>query len=90
MIIEQIYASTIGYGKLTIQLKQAWLDHFDSWSPNVLRAHTKKREQSGGFLEIEWALGRRSRWRGSNLRHIFIQLTCQYCSESKLNFHDKI
>ena len=53
MIIEQLYALTTGYSKLTSRIKRAWLAQFGSCTPSQLRAQIKGLAESGGFLEIE-------------------------------------
>ena len=53
MIIEQLYALTTEYSKMTSRIKRAWLSQFDSWSPSQLRAQIKVLAESGGFLELE-------------------------------------
>ena len=53
MIIEQLYALITGYGQLISRRKRAWLNQFDSWSPNQIRSQLKGLAKFGGFLEIE-------------------------------------
>ena len=77
MIVEQLYALITGYSKVTSRIKRAWLAQFDSWTSSQLRAQIKGLAESGGFLEIELAFGYHGRWRGINLRHIYILLLFQ-------------
>ena len=53
MILEKLYALITEYGKLTSRLNRAWLNQFNSWSLNQLRAQLKGLAESGGFSEIE-------------------------------------
>ena len=51
MIIEQVYAMNISYGKLTSRVKRAMLNQFDCCTPSLrlLRAQFKGLAESGGF-----------------------------------------
>ena len=87
MIVEQLYALITGYSKFTSRIKRAWLAQFDSWTPSQLRAQIKGLAESGGFLEIEETFGCYCRWRGINLRHIYILLLFQCCIEVRRKLH---
>ena len=77
MIVQQLYALVTGFSKLTSRMKRAWLAQFDSWSSSQLRTQIKELAESGGFLEIDYTFGYHGRWRGINLRHIYILLLFQ-------------
>ena len=79
MVVEQLYALITGYSKLTSRIKRAWLAQFNSWSSTQLRAQITGLAESGGFLEVEYNFGYHGRWRGINLRLIYILLVFQCC-----------
>ena len=53
VIVEQLYAHTTKYSKLTSRIKRVWLAQFNSWTPIQLWAQVIGLAESGGFMEIE-------------------------------------